>query len=89
VFARIADAPAAQRDPLLAQALDGLARSYARNPPPATFRMITSPLVSWIWIGALTVFAGALICLWPTRPSAQRPAVAAYKARVARELTRA
>ncbi len=89
VFERIADAPAAQRDPLLAQALDGLARSYARNPPPATFRMITSPLVSWIWIGALTVFAGALICLWPTRPGAQRPAVAAYKARVARELTRA
>ena len=25
------------------------------NPPPATFRLIVSPLVTWIWIGALIV----------------------------------
>ena len=45
-----------QREIALAQALDGLTRSYAANPPPATFRLIVSPLVSWIWIGALIVF---------------------------------
>ena len=35
----------------------GSTRSYAADPPPATFRLIVSPLVSWIWIGALIVFA--------------------------------
>ena len=42
-----------------------VAWAYAANPPPATFRLIVSPLVSWIWIGALIVFAGGLITLWP------------------------
>ncbi|HWT24707.1 MAG TPA: cytochrome c-type biogenesis CcmF C-terminal domain-containing protein, partial [Solirubrobacteraceae bacterium] len=89
VFSRIADLPAEAREPLLAQALDGLAGSYARNPPPATFRMIASPLVTWIWVGAIVVFIGGLVCLWPSRTAAPRPVAAAYTARVARELTRA
>ena len=46
-----------QREVLLAQALDGLTRSYANDPPPATFRLIVSPMVTWIWIGALIAFA--------------------------------
>ena len=54
-----------QRDAFLGQALDGLARSYASNPPPATFRLIVSPMVTWIWIGALIAFLGGLIALWP------------------------
>ena len=41
-----------QHDTLLAQALDGLTRSYAKSPPPATFRLIVSPMVTWIWLGA-------------------------------------
>ena len=57
-----------------AQALDGLARSYADDPPPATFRLIVSPLVTWIWLGALIVFAGGLIALWPPPRGAPRPA---------------
>ena len=43
-----------------------------KNPPPATFRLIVSPLVSWIWIGALIVFCGGLIALWPTPRRAPR-----------------
>jgi cytochrome c-type biogenesis protein CcmF len=78
-----------QRDVLLVQALDGLARSYAQDPPPATFRLIVSPLVSWIWIGALIVFLGGLIALWPPARRAPRPVAARYAARVAQELGRA
>jgi cytochrome c-type biogenesis protein CcmF len=78
-----------QRSALLGAALRGLADRYAAAPPPATFRMLASPLVTWIWLGALIVFAGGLICLWPAPPGATRPALAAYKARVARELQRA
>jgi cytochrome c-type biogenesis protein CcmF len=79
-----------QRSIALATALRGLSDRYVAAPPPATFRLLASPLVSWIWIGALIVFAGGLICLWPGPPSgATRPVLAGYKARVARELQRA
>jgi cytochrome c-type biogenesis protein CcmF len=81
--------PAAQREVALAEALTGLTRSYAVHPPAATFRLIVSPLVSWIWIGALIVFAGGLIAIWPTPRRAPRPVAARYAARVARELGRA
>jgi cytochrome c-type biogenesis protein CcmF len=78
-----------QRYLALATALKGLTDRYSAAPPAATFRLLESPLVSWIWIGALIVFAGGLICLWPAPGGATRPALAAYKARVARELQRA
>jgi cytochrome c-type biogenesis protein CcmF len=81
--------PAADRDVALAKALVGLTNSYAANPPPATFRLIVSPLVSWIWIGALIVFMGGLIAIWPSPRRAPRPVAARYAARVARELGRA
>ena len=42
-----------------------LVQRYQEAPPPATFRLIASPLVSWIWIGALIVAAGGAIALWP------------------------
>jgi cytochrome c-type biogenesis protein CcmF len=90
VFTNAADdLSRADRDVALAQALSGLTRSYAANPPPATFRLIVSPLVSWIWIGALIVFAGGLIALWPPARRAPRPVAARYAARVAQELGRA
>jgi cytochrome c-type biogenesis protein CcmF len=81
--------PAEQRGVFLAQALDGLARSYAKQPPPATFRVIVSPMVTWIWIGALIVFLGGLIALWPSPRSSQRMVTAGYAARLARDLGRA
>jgi cytochrome c-type biogenesis protein CcmF len=89
VFTAAKGLPPAERDIALAQALDGLTRSYTDNPPPATFRLIVSPLVSWIWLGALVVFAGGLIALWPPAGRAPRPVAARYAARVARELGRA
>jgi cytochrome c-type biogenesis protein CcmF len=89
VFTAAKELPPAEREIALAQALDGLTRSYADSPPAATFRLIVSPLVSWIWIGALIVFAGGLIALWPPLRRAPRPVAARYAARVARELGRA
>jgi cytochrome c-type biogenesis protein CcmF len=89
VFTQARGLPASQRDIALAEALDGLTRSYAANPPAATFRLIVSPLVSWIWLGALIVFAGGLIAIWPPGRRAPRPVAARYAARVARELGRA
>jgi cytochrome c-type biogenesis protein CcmF len=76
---------AGERDALLAEALRGLTRTYADDPPPATFRLLVSPMVTWIWIGALIVFAGGLIALWPSPRTLGRRVTAAYAARVGRE----
>ena len=89
VFADARELSDEDRGAFLAQALSGLSRSYTDSPPPATFRLIVSPLVTWIWVGALIVFAGAAIALWPAGTGARRPATAAGLARVARELERA
>jgi cytochrome c-type biogenesis protein CcmF len=74
---------------LLGQAITGLVQRYRTQPPPASFRMISSPLVAWIWIGGLVVFAGGLIALWPAGDPAARRVRGRYAARVARELGRA
>jgi cytochrome c-type biogenesis protein CcmF len=42
-----------------------LASSYLRHPPPAQFHFIVSPLVMWIWIGALIILGGVLIAALP------------------------
>ncbi|MDX6719296.1 MAG: cytochrome c-type biosis protein CcmF [Solirubrobacteraceae bacterium] len=74
-------------DTLLARALHGLAHRYVSDPPPATFRLITSPLVTWIWLGAIIVFLGGLIAMWPgERDAVRRRVKARYAARVARDL---
>ena len=78
--------PAAQRDELLAQALVGLTERYVSDAPPATFRLLVSPLVTWIWIGALVVFLGGLIAIWPSPRTVARRVSAAYAARVGREV---
>ncbi|HWI22389.1 MAG TPA: heme lyase CcmF/NrfE family subunit [Baekduia sp.] len=52
-----------------------LARAMSQR--EATFRFIASPLVGWIWVGAIIVFAGGLIALWPAgsrTPAAARAA---------------
>jgi cytochrome c-type biogenesis protein CcmF len=76
---------AAEREAFLAEALRGLVRSYTDDPPPATFRLLVSPMVTWIWIGALIVFLGGLIALWPSPRTVGRRVTAAYAARVGRE----
>jgi len=75
-----------QRDAFLGEALGGLTRSYANDPPPATFRMLVSPMVTWIWVGALIAFLGGAIALWPPPGGATRRARSTYAARVGREV---
>ncbi len=70
-------------------ALQAIATRYAKDPPPATFRIIASPLVMWIWVGGLITIGGGLIALWPAPDAARRRATAGLKARVAQDLGRA
>ncbi len=83
VFTQAADLAPEARTAALALALDGLVASYVADPPPATFRVLVSPLVTWIWVGAFVVILGALIALWP---GSRQPARATYAARVGRDL---
>jgi cytochrome c-type biogenesis protein CcmF len=78
--------PPDEYDALLAQALRGLTRSFADDAGASTFRMLVSPMVTWIWLGALVVFAGGLIALWPSPRGAARRVGAIYAAKVGREV---
>jgi cytochrome c-type biogenesis protein CcmF len=70
---------------LLGQAIRGIVDRYERNPPPAQFRFIVSPLVTWIWLGALVILFGGVIALWPPPGGATSRVRARYLARVGRE----
>jgi cytochrome c-type biogenesis protein CcmF len=85
VAERTADRPVAQQE----TAVRGLLAVYQRGVIPAQFRLLVSPLVAWIWIGGLIVFAGGLIALWPAPDAASRRVRAGYAARVAQDLDRA
>jgi len=70
--------------------LTAVAQRYRLSPPPATFRLIVSPLVEWIWLGGIVLGVGGLIALWPAPRTARRRAPArAWAGRPAQELTRA
>jgi cytochrome c-type biogenesis protein CcmF len=71
------------------EAVRNLLGVYQQGAFPAQFRLISSPLVTWIWLGGIIVFAGGLIALWPAPDAARRRATAGYAGRVARELGRA
>ena len=73
----------------LGETLRRLVARYPTDATPATIRVIVSPLVTWIWLGALIVFAGGLIAIWPMPAGATRRVTAVDAARVARELGRA
>jgi cytochrome c-type biogenesis protein CcmF len=66
-----------------------LADRYRRNPPPASFRAIASPLVLWIWIGGGIVVLGALVAAWPSPEARLRRVRSLYSARLGQELSRA
>ena len=66
-----------------------LAERYRRDPPPAAFRAIVSPLVAWIWIGGGIAVLGALVAPG-RRPRRACAACAASTPRASgRELSRA
>jgi cytochrome c-type biogenesis protein CcmF len=66
-----------------------LSAHYLNHAPPATFRVIIDPMVTWIWVGGLIVLGGALIAVWPSALAARRRVTSLYAARLGRELSRA
>ena len=70
-------------------AIGFLARAYLKDPPPAQFHFIVSPLVMWIWIGGLIVFGGGLIAIWPAPSAVLRRVSVRSRARAAHGLARA
>ena len=66
--------------------LAALVERYERTAPPATFRVLVSPLVAWIWVGALVVALGALVALWPSPDARRRDLLGRYAARVGHDL---
>jgi cytochrome c-type biogenesis protein CcmF len=81
--------PAAERSAALGETLRRLVVRYQGNRSAVTFRVLVSPLVTWVWLGALIVFMGGLISLWPPPAGLRRRVTSAYAARLGRELGRA
>jgi len=54
------------------RAISALAARFVSHPWPVNFLFIVSPLVTWIWLGALIIAAGGLIALWPVPALARR-----------------
>lgn len=79
-----AEAPYAQ-GPVLAI---GLAELYGERPTSVTFQVIVSPLVTWIWIGAILMGLGALLAIWPSRNGRDQRIRGRNAARVAEDLGR-
>ena len=69
--------------------IQALAELYREDPPPAAFRAIVSPLVTWIWIGGAIAVFGALLAAWPSPEARLRRVRSLYAARLGRELSRA
>jgi cytochrome c-type biogenesis protein CcmF len=85
VFGKAKNLPAPMAAALLGQAITGIVDRYKANPPPAQFRFIVSPLVTWIWLGAIVILLGGIISLWPPPGGATSRVRARYLARVGRE----
>jgi cytochrome c-type biogenesis protein CcmF len=61
--------------------INDLIRRFATHPWPVTFLMIVSPLVTWLWLGAIIAIIGGLVALWPMPGLARRRArVPAFEA---------
>jgi cytochrome c-type biogenesis protein CcmF len=76
-------------DEVQAIVIAAIVERYRKNAPPAAFRVIDSPLVSWIWIGGAIVLLGALIAIWPSPEARLRRVTSIYAARLGKDLSRA
>jgi cytochrome c-type biogenesis protein CcmF len=64
-----------------AAAITGLTDRFVTHPWSVNFLVIVSPLVTWIWLGAIIIAFGGLIALWPVPALARRRRQAAYPSR--------
>jgi cytochrome c-type biogenesis protein CcmF len=65
--------------------LAAVASRYEVAPPPASFRLIVSPLVEWIWLGGAIAAFGGLIALAPAAARVRRPAAVLSRVRLGRQ----
>jgi cytochrome c-type biogenesis protein CcmF len=65
--------------------LAALAARYEVAPPPASFRLIVSPLVEWIWLGGAIAGFGGLIALWPAPFTVRRRVAVLSRVRLGRQ----
>jgi cytochrome c-type biogenesis protein CcmF len=49
-----------------------LAQRFINHPWKSTFLLIVSPLVTWLWAGAIIAALGGLLALWPLPPPRRR-----------------
>jgi cytochrome c-type biogenesis protein CcmF len=62
------------------RAIIGLTARFVTHPWAVNFLLIVSPLVTWIWLGAIIIALGGLISLWPVPATARRrTAAVAYR----------
>jgi cytochrome c-type biogenesis protein CcmF len=73
--------PAAQRNRQLTALYNyrdliirSLTQRWVTHPWAASFRLIVSPLVTWLWLGAILAALGGLIALWPMPGGSRRRA---------------
>jgi cytochrome c-type biogenesis protein CcmF len=64
-----------------ARAIAGLTSQFVSHPWGVNFLLIVSPLVTWIWLGAIIIAIGGLIALWPIPAMARRRSAALAGAR--------
>jgi cytochrome c-type biogenesis protein CcmF len=53
-------------------AIRGLTQRFVNHPWASTFLVIVSPLVTWLWAGAIIAGLGGLLALWPLPPPRRR-----------------
>jgi cytochrome c-type biogenesis protein CcmF len=78
-MSRVATLPASQQTAALNQvytlrdvAIRELTSRFVSHPWPATFLLEVSPLVTWLWLGAIICAIGGLIALVPAPPPRRR-----------------
>lgn len=54
-------------------AIRSIAQRFVSHPWKSTFMLIVSPIVVWLWLGAIIAALGGLIALWPLPPPRKRP----------------
>jgi cytochrome c-type biogenesis protein CcmF len=69
------------------QAVVDIVSQYAKHDWAVQFLFITSPLVMWLWIGALITLLGGIIAIWPAPLAMRHRSFAVYRARLTRELS--
>jgi cytochrome c-type biogenesis protein CcmF len=62
--------------------INELAQRFVSHPWASTFLIEVSPLVMWLWIGAIIAALGGLIALWPVPRRSRRGTLAAVRRRV-------